>query len=102
MKTIIRTKLLDYNHIELRSYELGEDIKLINCVDLNYKKHDHLGEDYMVLKVKDQKKGVVINTQISKFYPYKSYLMYRFLFKPKILKTVQIKEVKFVGNTAII
>lgn len=83
MKTIVRTKLLDPTHIELRSYELGVPLKVIHCISDNYKKCTHVGEDYMIYTEIMQKKGVVINTQKSKYYPYDYYRMLKFLWKPK-------------------
>lgn len=102
MKTIIRTKLLDENHVELRSYELGVPLKVIHCISDDYKKCYHEGEDYMILTVAGQKNGVVINTQTSKFYPYAYYKMVSFLFKPKGKiqeKQVQDKIIQVNSNT---
>lgn len=82
-KTLIKTKLIDPTHIEVRSYELGKtDLRLIHCADKDYKNHDHIGEDYMILPVSKQDKGIVINTQVSKYPPYSNYLIYRFVWKP--------------------
>ena len=84
MRTLIKTKLLDEKHIELRSYELHKDIlKVIYCLRQDYKTHSHIGDLYQIYTLKDQQKGRVINTQTSKFYPYKNYLMLKFLFRPK-------------------
>lgn len=83
MKTLARTKLLGGTHIELRSYELFKDkIKLFHCLNKKPRKCNHVGEQYMILTVAQQKKGKVVNTQQSKFYPYKNYLIYKFLWKP--------------------
>ena len=84
MKTLIRTKLLDAKHLELRSDELHRDIlKVIYCPRQDYKTHSHIGDLYQIYSLKDQQKGRVINTKISQFYPFKNYLMLKFLFKPK-------------------
>lgn len=83
MKTLVKTKLLDPTHIEVREYELGQDLKLIHCFSHDYKNCSHIGESYMILTDAQQKKGKVVNTQTSKFYPFATYRMYKFLWKPK-------------------
>lgn len=104
MKSIIRTKLLDDTHIELREYELFKTpIKVILCSSKNYKKCYHVGEPYNIYSLSDQKKGKVINTQTSMFYPFKTYRMYKFLWKPNDLiekEQVADKEIIFEGNVA--
>jgi hypothetical protein len=83
-KTLIKTKLIDENHIEVRDYELfKQPLKLIHCVSENYKLCNHLGEDFMLLSLAQQNKGKVINTQQSKFPPYSYYKIYKFLWKPQ-------------------
>jgi hypothetical protein len=84
-QTIIKTKLLDNDkHVEVRSYQLNKkDLRLIYCKDKDYNHHDHIGEDYMILPLSKHSKGIVLNTQVSKFYPYKNYLIYRFVWKSK-------------------
>ena len=99
MKTLVKTKLLDSKHIELRSYELHVNIlKVIYCPREDYETHSHIGDLYQIYSLKDQQKGKVINTQQSKFYPYKNYLMLKFLFKPK----GKIQQIEYRGNTAFI
>lgn len=82
LKTLIKTKLIDPTHVEVRDYELGQDLRIIHCTDIDYKNHDHIDEPFMFLRVSDQKKGHVINTQQSKFPPYSYYKIYKFLWKP--------------------
>ena len=105
MKTIIRTKLLG-KHIEVREQQLGKhDLKIILCTSKNYKACFHVREDYMTLTLAQQKKGKVVNTQRSKFYPYDYYKIYTFLWKPiGKIETEQIvdKPIVFEGNTAYI
>ncbi len=106
MKTLIKTKLLDATHIELRSYELHKNIlKVIYCPKQDYKTHSHIGDLYQIYSLKDQQKGKVLNTQTSKFYPYKNYLMLKFLFRPtKKAETTQIqgRDIVYKNNTAYI
>ena len=106
IKTLIKTKLLEGKYLELRSYELGKQpLKVIYCTTKNYKKCFHLKENYMILSLADQKKGKIVNTQQSQFYPYEYYKMVKFLFKPKgkIESTqLQDKTIIYKGNTAII
>lgn len=105
MKVLIKTKLIDPTHIEVREYELGQDLKLIHCVSSDYKKCLHEGEDYMILTKANQKKGKVLNTQQSKFPPYSYYRIYKFLWKIKGQvkeKQLEGKDITFIGNTAYI
>lgn len=104
MKTIVRTKLLG-DKIEARDYELfKDDVKLILCKDKDYKKCLHVGEEYMPLSIAQQKKGKVVNTQRSKFYPYSYYKIYTYLWKPNKIESMQLKDKKitFEGNVAYI
>lgn len=82
MKTLIKTKLLDGKYLEVRDYEMGQDLKIIHCTNTDHESCSHDQEEFMKLTVKAQKKGKVTNTQQSKFYPYKYYKMYKFLWKP--------------------
>ena len=105
MKVLVKTKLIDPEHVEVRDYELGRDLKIIHCVAKDYKSCYHVGEDYMVLTVANQKKGHVLNTQMSKFPPYKYYKIYKFLWKPKgKVEGMQINpsNITFEGNKAIL
>lgn len=99
MKTLIRTKLLDENHIELRSYELNKtDLRIILCGSKDYKNCFHVGEPYQIYTLKQQEKGKVINTQTSQFYPFSTYHMVKFLWKPtKKIETEQLvdKEIQW-------
>lgn len=105
MKTIVRTKLLDDTHIELREYELFKfPIKVILCSSKDYKTCYHLREPYHIYSLVDQKKGKVINTQTSTFYPYKTYRMYKLLWKPKKeVESMQVsdKNPEFVVENGI-
>lgn len=85
MKTLVKTKLLDLNHIEAREYELFKDkIKLLLCESPNYRMCRHEGEKFMILSVAEQRrKGKVVNTLQSKFPPYSYYRMYKFPWKPQ-------------------
>ena len=84
MKTVIVTKMLDQNHLEIREYHLFKvPIKVIHCVSKDYKTCNHENEGYMTFTVEQQKKGKITNTQQSKFPPYSYYRMYKFLWKPK-------------------
>lgn len=95
MKTLIKTKLLDASHIELRSFELHHDIlKVIYCQVDDYKTHSHIGDSYQIFSLKDQQKGKIVNTLKSKFPPYSYYRMYKFLFRPK----GQIKDLQLVDR----
>lgn len=106
MKLLIKTKLIEVNnkkYVEIRDYELGKDLKVINCTSKNYKTCYHLKEEYMVLTVANQKDGKVFNTQKSMFPPYAYYKLIRFLWKPKgevEQKQAGDKEYVYVGNTA--
>ncbi len=90
MKTLIKTKLIDPTHIEVRDYELGQDLKLIHCISEDYKNCSHLEEEYMLLSKVNQKKGKVLNTQQSKFPPYSYYKIYKFLWKPRTPQMITI------------
>jgi hypothetical protein len=86
MKTLIKTKLIDENHIEIRDYELHQQpLRVIHCTRVEYKFCDHLrmGEEFMILSLAQQNKGKFLNTQQSKFPPYKYYGIYKFLWKPQ-------------------
>ena len=84
MKTLIKTKLLEGKYVELREYELfKQPLKVIHCESKDYKNCSHNNEGYMTFTVAKQKKGVVVNTLKSKFYPYAYYRMYKYLWKPK-------------------
>ena len=106
MKTLIKTKLLDEKHIELKSYELHKDIlKVIYCPREDYKTHSHIGDIYQIYSLKDQQKGKVLNTQTSHYPPFKTYLKIKFLFRPKgKIESTQLgdKKITFIGNKAII
>jgi len=92
MKVLIRTKLLDDKHIELREYELFKSsVKVILCSNKDYKTCYHLGEPYQVYTLSDQKKGTVTNTQTSMFAPFKTYRMYKFVWNPK--KEIEVQQV---------
>ena len=80
LKTLIKTKLLQGKYLELRGYELNKyPLKIIVCSSQDYSKCSHLGEPYQILTLAQQKKGHIVNTQTSKFYPYKNYLMLKFV-----------------------
>lgn len=81
MKTLIKTKLLEGKYLEVRDYEMGEPLRIIHCETKDYKNCSHENEQVMFLSVTQQKKGKVVNTQQSKFPPYKYYKMYKFLWK---------------------
>ncbi len=84
MKTLIKTKLLEGKYCELREYELfKQPLKVIHCESKHYKICSHNGEGYMTLSIIQQKKGKVVNTLKSKFYPYAYYRMYKYLWQPK-------------------
>lgn len=106
MRIIVTTKLLENKYIEMREHNLFKvPLKVIYCQDKNYKVHDHIGDSYTTLTLEEQKKGVVVNTLKSKFYPYAYYRMYKFLFKPKgIIENMILgdKKVIYKGNKAII
>lgn len=105
IKTLIKTKLIDPTHIEVRDYEMGVDLKLIHCLEEDYRHCFHIGENFMILTRSAQKKGKVVNTQMSKFYPYKYYKIYKFLWKPTGQvegKQIQDKKITYIGNRAII
>ena len=105
MKTIIRTKLLDENHIEMREHELFKStIKVILCSSKDYKRCYHLNEPFQTYTVSEQRKGVITNTQISAFYPYKNYRMYKLIWKPKgeiTQKQVDDKEIEFDNKRGV-
>jgi hypothetical protein len=102
MKTLIKTKLLEGKYVETREYEMFKDtLRIIHCKSKDYKSCNHVGEEIMFLSVAKQKKGKVVNTQQSKFPPYKYYRMYKFLWKPTGTVKPKIEPI-FVGNTAII
>ena len=83
MKTLVRTKLLEGKYIEAKDYELfKEPLKMIHCISTDYKFCSHTSDPFMFLSLAEQKKGVVVNTQQSKFYPYSYYKIYKFLWKP--------------------
>lgn len=107
VKVIIKTKLIldgDKRYVELRDYELGKTaLKIINCKSRDYKTCYHLREDFMTLSLSEQKRGKVINTQKSMFYPYTYYKLIRFLWKPDgEIENIQVadKEITFDGNVA--
>lgn len=106
MKTIIKIKLLEGKFLELRSYELDKyPLKIIYCKEKNYKTHSHVGEDYMTLTLAQQKKGKVVNTQQSQFYPYSYYRMVKFLWKPSgKMDSMYLtnQNIVYKGNTAYI
>lgn len=84
MKILIKTKLIDENHIEVRDYELHKDkLKLIHCIALDYKLCNHEKDEFMLLSLAQQKKGKFLNQQQSKFPPYSYYGIYKFLWKPQ-------------------
>lgn len=86
MKTLIIGKLLEGKYAEVRDYQLGKDLRITHCLAEDRSKCFHEGEDVMILKVSQQKKGKVVNKLQSKFYPYKYNLIYKFLFKPMVEK----------------
>lgn len=107
MKIIIKTKLIEIDkkfYVEVRDYELHkQDLKIIHCRSKDYKTCYHLREDFMMITKAEQKKGQVINTQRSMFYPYNTYLLIRFPWKVKGSvggKQVADKEIIFDGNVA--
>lgn len=82
IRTLIKTKLLEGKYLELREYELfKEPLKVIHCSAIDYKFCSHTKCPFMFLSVAQQKKGKVVNTQQSKFPPYKYYRMYKYLWK---------------------
>lgn len=84
MKILIKTKLIDPTHCEIRDYELHQQpLKIIHCTALDYKFCNHDKCEFMLLSLAQQKKGKFLNTQQSKFPPYKYYGIYKFLFKPQ-------------------
>jgi hypothetical protein len=84
MKTLIKTKLIDPTHCEIRDYELHQQpLKVIHCIATDYRMCNHNGEDFMILSLAQQKKGKFLNTQQSKFPPYSYYGIYKFLWKPQ-------------------
>ena len=106
MKTLPITKVFnesDRRYVEVRDYLLFKSpVKIIICKGLPTKCY-HEGEEYMVLSVTQQTKGHYINTQRSRFYPYKLYKMVRFLFKPEgIIDGLEFsdKDFEFKGNIA--
>lgn len=109
MKIIIKTKLIEIDkklYCELRDYELHKtDLKIIHCKGKDHKTCYHIHEEFMKLTLAEQKKGQVINTQRSMFYPYKTYLLIRFPWKPKgevESKQIGDKELTYIGNTVVL
>lgn len=104
MKVLARTKLNQHNnrhYVELRDYEIKDQtsVKVIHCLgDPKTCKHD--GEEYMRLTTSQLKKGKVINTQKSQFYPYAYYKMLEYLWKPEGFHSHI--EYNFDGNVATI
>jgi hypothetical protein len=101
MKTLIRTKLLNNDQVEAKDYELFKDkIRIIHCIATDYKMCNHFNEDYQDFTLAQQKKGKVLNTQRSKFYPYAYYKIYTFKWKPTG-QIPKVQEYKFIGNKAV-
>ena len=102
MKTLIRTKILNNDQVEIKDYELGKDkLRVVHCIAVDYKFCKHEGEDYQDFTLAQQKKGKVLNTQRSKFYPYAYYKIYTFKWKPQG-QMPKVQEYEFKGNNAIV
>ena len=105
-KTLVKTKLLEDKYLEIREYEMFKyPLKVIHCVAPDYKSCTHLGEEYQTFTLEQQKRGKVVNTLQSKFYPFAYYRMYKFLWKPKHKVENEVysdKDIQFVGNKAIL
>lgn len=107
MKTLPITKVFnegDRRYVEVRDYLLYKSpVKIVVCKGTP-KTCYHQNEEYMELSVAQQHdRGKFINTQRSKFYPYKLYRMVRFLFNPDgIIQGLEFsdKDFEFKGNTA--
>ena len=83
MKTLVKTKLLDKDHIELREHELfKEPLRVVLCSSEDYKNCSHEECKFMFLSVAQQNKGKITNTQQSKFPPYSYYRMFKFKWSP--------------------
>lgn len=101
MKTVIVTKMLDKNHLELREYWLfKQPLQVIHCESKDYKTCLHDKEGYMTFTVTQQHKGKITNTQKSKFYPYAYYRMYKFLWKPKFNLEEQVDTFQAMNKLA--
>ena len=88
MKVLAKTKLTEHNdrkYLELRSYEIAgqHKVKAYHCLSLTPREHIHDGEEYMMLTRSQLKKGVIVNTQKSKFPPYENYQLVEFVWHPQ-------------------
>ena len=107
MKTQVVTKIVNFT-LELRDYWINPiikakgDLRVVHCKDKDYRNHDHLMEEFMILPYTKLKKGKVVNKQFSRFpnASIQSWLEIAFKWKP-IKPVNHDKEWKFKDGKAI-